>query len=794
METKEKCALVRAFFFVFWMLLLPVHAGVIVVQGVSPGAISWPGSPLISTMANPSSATSAQTFKTGRTTLGQTFSIAGTNYILQQIDIYAGGGTGTVSLSLRLFDLGFQTAPDPNPYGSATPNETISGNLFNSGSGFSVAYSNQVNGVLEFDLTGSDQILLQNGHMYVFELGGVSGSNPINWFSRNSGNPYSGGAAYTNRNWLNGSSACDFSMAIYATATTNNLSAPIPQIATGSVDWNDVHQRIDGFGASSAWDGTWTTSQADMFFSTNVGIGLSLLRTRIAPGGTTIENSIMQMARDRGAKVWSTPWSPATQFKSNGNLNGGSFLGNAANYQAYAGQLANYVVNMQTQYGVNLYAISIQNEPDADVTSYESCNWTGQQIHDFVPYLYAALVASNVASTKIILPESQNWSDYQNLAGTAMSDANVAADVGIIADHNYDGATGPTTLGKNSYGKSLWETEVSVLFGSESSIYNGVYWAGRIHAFMTQAQVNAWHHWWLIAGSGNAPNEGLLDSAGNPTKRMYVLGQFSRFVRPNYYRIGENNIGPAQISAYKDPNSGNFAIVAINANSTTPVNLTLTLTNFSATSVTPWITSATMSLSNQPPVAVVDSSFTYTLPGPSVVTFVGQGNATPILAPIADYTDNVGVPLLITNVATDSDLPAQILTFSPANTFPASATLDSSSGIFSWRPMVSQANTTNTIQVQVTDNGVPNLSATNSFNVIVNPLTNPMVSSISLSGGQANLAVNGPTGPDYTLLTTTNLANGWQTLFTTNSPVTPFMFVDTNSTGAARFYRLQIGP
>src|SRR5208282_6861965 len=44
-------------------------------------------------------------------------------------------------------------------------------------------------------------------------------------------------------------------------------------------------------------------------------------------------------------------------------------------------------------------------------------------------------------------------------------------------------------------------------------------------------------------------------------------------------------------------------------------------------SVTPWITSATMSLSNQTPVTVSSSSFTYTLPAMSVVTFVGQGIA-----------------------------------------------------------------------------------------------------------------------------------------------------------------------
>lgn len=277
------------------------------------------------------------------------------------------------------------------------------------------------------------------------------------------------------------------------------------------------------------------------------GIGLSLLRTRIAPGATTVENSLMQMAQARGAKVWSSPWSPQASFKSNGNLNGGGFVGNTANYQAYANQLAGYVVNLKNTYGINLYALSVQNEPDAKVTTYESCNWTAQQIHDFIPYLYNALAASNVASTKIILPESQNWPDYSNLVATAMSDS-ASNLVSIVANHNYDGANGPASLMKNSYGKPLWETEVSLLSGSDSNITNGVYYAGRIHLFLTVAQANAWHYWWLMPGNSTG-NQGLTDTNGVPAKRMFALGQFSRFVRPNYYRTASPTIPAARKSA-----------------------------------------------------------------------------------------------------------------------------------------------------------------------------------------------------------------------------------------------------
>jgi glucuronoarabinoxylan endo-1,4-beta-xylanase len=456
------------------------------------------------------------------------------------------------------------------------------------------------------------------------------------------------------------------------------------------VDWNNVHQRIDGFGASSAWDWNWTTAQADMFFSTNSGTGvsldgtthfsfngidLSLLRSRIVPGGTTWEQSIMQMAQARGAKVWSTPWSPAAQFKSNTNVNGGSFVGTPANYQAYANQQAGYVASMKSQYGVNLYAISVQNEPDANVTNYESCNWSAQQIHDFVPCLYNALAASNVASTKIMLPESQNWQDYSNLTVTTMTDPNVAADAGIIADHNYDGSNGPATLTKDAYGKALWETEVSTFDPFDGSITNGVYWAQRIYLFMTQAQANAWHFWWLI--SDNPDNEGLTDTNGVPAMRMYAVGNYSRFVRPNFYRIDANaNSSPILISAYKDSASTAFAIVAVNPNTATVVNQTFNLTNFTAASVTPWITSGTLSLASQAPVAVANSSFTYALPALSVVTFVGQASLPPSSITISNAAHNgSGLVLTWNSVAGAfySVLKTNVLTH-PAANWPAIVT------------------------------------------------------------------------------------------------------------------------
>lgn len=559
------------------------------------------------------------------------------------------------------------------------------------------------------------------------------------------------------------------------------------------IDWTEIHQRIDGFGASSAFNGSWTETQADMFFSTNTGIGLSLLRSRIAPDGTTLEAGIMQIAQARGARVWSTPWSPPAIYKDSGTVDGGNFVSTAENYQGYANQLAGYVASIKTNYGIQLYALSIQNEPNYDTPLYESCQWSGEQLHEFIPYLANSMSHCGVAATQIMLAEEYDW-DFALLPPT-LNDPVTAPTIGIVAAHNYGGAVVPV----DSQNKALWETEVSTLDDFDGSITNALYWAGQIHAFMTVAEVNAWHYWWLIPIDG-FDNEGLTDMAGNPAKRMYVLGNYSRFVRPGYYRIGANNDTPdLLISAYKDPASGTFAIVAANPSSST-ITQTFTFTNFTADTLTPWVTSDSASLESNAPVVVVNSTFSYDFPPLSVVTFVGQHpNQPPSLLPVSDQTVDPGFTVVVTNVSVEPNVPPLGLTFSLLSA-PNNATLtplDSTSAVFSWRAAAGLANTTNQVQVMVSDLGTPSLSATNVFNVVVNPLTSVGFSSVTLSNQIISLVVTGATGatgPDYLLLASTNLVD-WQLLSSALAPSLPLTFTDTNSSAwSGRFYKILLNP
>lgn len=167
-------------------------------------------------------------------------------------------------------------------------------------------------------------------------------------------------------------------------------------------------------------------------------------------------------------------------------------------------------------------------------------------------------------------------------------------------------------------------------------------------------------------------------------------------------------------------------------------------------------------------------------------------NTAPALAAISNQTIGVGVTMNITNNATDNDLPAQTLTYSLA-TAPTNAVINPISGVLTWRPLVTQANSTNPFTVIVADNGTPSLSATRSFSVTVPPLAQPVLSVPSLSSGQIILQVNGASGPDYQIQASTNLAD-WTAVFVTNSPPMPFIWTNNITNVPVNFFRVLVGP
>jgi glucuronoarabinoxylan endo-1,4-beta-xylanase len=612
-------------------ILLPISvafSGVTVVQNVSPGATSWPGSPIISTVANPSSSSVIESFNGGtggNTNLSQTFTMTAANSTLQTIDLYAGQGSGTGSgtnLVLKLFDLGTQTAPNPSPYTASI----VGPNLLGSGSGLSVTYTPQANGILEFDFTGPDQVSLTNGHMYAFELTGTLSTTPVFW-SRGTNDTYSGGAAYRNQAWINGSNARDFALAVYTSTNATTTNNPATN-GNCTVNWTDVRQKIDGFGGGIVFPNPTsldpiTDANMNTLFGTNNSnqLGLNLLRIRIDPSTNwSAALSDAQKAVARGAGVLATPWTPPASMKDSNNIVGGSLL--PAQYGNYASYLNSFGVYMAAN-GAPLRAISIQNEPDVTVT-YESCHWTAAQLQTFCHNNAGA-----ITSAPVMMPESFYFS--LPMSDPTLNDPVAITNVALIGGHLYSPAVIQDYPNAHNKGKPMWMTEYLV---NDQTIDTAIATAQQIHDCLTIGNMSA-YIWWKTLGDAN----GLLNAAGVPQLRGFVVAQFSRFVHTNYYRVGATYDSNSAVTAYKDPAGFGFAIVAINTSTSTSVNQNFILTNFTAPFVTPWITSASMSLAVQAPVAVSNAAFTYTLPPQSIITFVGQAVSPPTLTALRSGTN-----------------------------------------------------------------------------------------------------------------------------------------------------------
>jgi glucuronoarabinoxylan endo-1,4-beta-xylanase len=386
------------------------------------------------------------------------------------------------------------------------------------------------------------------------------------------------------------------------------------------VDWSDTRQQIDGFGGGvvflnpASLDPV-TAANMDTLFLTNTTrqLGLTLLRIRI-DSSTNWSNGLLdgQNAVARGARVLATPWSPPVGMKSTNSVVGGSLL--ASQYANYANYLKGFAAFMKSN-GAPLAAISLQNEPDANV-NYDSCSWTPAQLQAF-----CHTNAGAITNAPVVMPESEGFNTAYS--EPTLNDPVAAANVSIVAGHLYGVSTIQDYPNAHAKGKPTWMTEYLV---NDQTIGTAMATAQQIHDCLTVGNMSA-YIWWKCLGDAN----GLVNAAGVPQIRGFVMAQFSRFVRPGFHRLGVTNTATDAVSAYKGAN-GAFAIVAVNSDST-DVAQTFSFTNCIVThSVTPWITSSNLSLAMQAAVTVTNSTFTYTVPAMSVVTFVGKiSNGPPVI-------------------------------------------------------------------------------------------------------------------------------------------------------------------
>ena len=117
-------------------------------------------------------------------------------------------------------------------------------------------------------------------------------------------------------------------------------------------------------------------------------------------------------------------------------------------------------------------------------------------------------------------------------------------------------------------------------------------------------------------------------------------------------------------------------------------------------------------------VRATDNGSPVTSAAASFTVNVVEKNVAPVLAAITNRTVTVGGTVSLQATATDADLPANLLTFGLAAGAPTNATI-TTAGLFVWTPITTQAPSTNTLRIKVTDNGLPSLSSTQAFTVTV---------------------------------------------------------------------------
>ena len=325
-----------------------------------------------------------------------------------------------------------------------------------------------------------------------------------------------------------------------------------------TVNLSSLQQKISGFGASTAWSSTMSAADAAMLWSTTTGAGLSLHRVRIDyTNGHTSELNIAKMAVGYGVTVWATPWTPPIADKSNDD----AVEGTLTNGPAYATFLTGFVSYMKGE-GVPIYAVSAGNEPDANVT-YESCVYTGATMDAFISSdMGPAFAGSGV---KIMGPETQNWCGFPNFEPTLVKDSYVS----IIATHEY-GCSPQAYPDIAQAGKEFWQTEIyDSVTTADPGMGSALRVAKLINDAMTIASMNAWHYWWVYPST--ADNGALWDKGTSAaSKRLWVEGNYARFVRPGFQRVGTSGTAPSGVllSAYTNPADGTVVVVAINNNTT----------------------------------------------------------------------------------------------------------------------------------------------------------------------------------------------------------------------------------
>lgn len=419
------------------------------------------------------------------------------------------------------------------------------------------------------------------------------------------------------------------------------LFTPLLLLAqTANVNLNSAKQVIRGFGGMNhvSWAGDLTASQRITAFE-NGPNQLGLTVCRIFVDGDSLqwnrELATAKAAQASGALVFASPWNPPAALAETFTRNGtASKRVRYDAYGAYAQHLINYVGYMKRN-GVNLYAISVQNEPDWGFT------WTWWTAAEMLKFM-----RENAGEIKkvcrVMAPESLGY--IKSMSDPILNDPTALANMDILGTHlygtSYSNFTYPNFKAKGA-GKELWMTEVYHPNSDENSsdrwpeaLETGLH----IHKSMAIAEFQA-YVWWYIRRQYSFINEN-----GTISKRGFMMAHYSKFVRPGYVRVDATEIPTADVyvSAYKKDQD--ITIVVLNKN-TTAKTLTISIPGAGVPRWERYVTTGTSNLAKGADL-YTKTSLQVTLAAQSMTTFVGRMDfGTPELKSATPENESFDLPL-----------------------------------------------------------------------------------------------------------------------------------------------------
>jgi len=396
-----------------------------------------------------------------------------------------------------------------------------------------------------------------------------------------------------------------------------------------SINLEETHQTMEGFGASLAYYENWLTAhpkKAEIYEAIFAELSLDILRVRNAfDYDTGMIDRVTEFALaaesslGKPIAVFSSSWGPPAYLKSNNDRKNGGTLKFTKNENEidfdYAGfaHWWNRSLDEYNSHGIYPTYISIQNEPDW-AASWETCILKPTEIvnaADTIAGYNKALdavydtILKRELKPKILGPESSGigYNSVENFVNSL----DVSKLYGI-AHHLYNG------VDENDPWSSGNFTKVGDFYPEiphfQTEYFHGDWFslAGLIYKSLHDENVVAYLYWDLIwDGRGLVSLDFPWDQSRwtdpqkgyTKTKNFYAFRQFSGFIHPGWKRTGTGFTGEdVKVLAFVSPEKDSASVVLINRSLTDSLGIHLGIPGYSIDTSSIYITSETENCTN----------------------------------------------------------------------------------------------------------------------------------------------------------------------------------------------------